>query len=323
MRRAIGCVVGVLLSAAAARARADAEVAIVIAGPPDERAARHVGELLDARSTVRTGAETGDERAWIEATCGAGDVYVVALAVAAGRVRVARCEDRTVLSRTFDPAAAAAAPFAIALVAVELLELAREAPLAEREVGRPPPPRARPPSWALFVGPSAGIGLSAPLEGSLVLFAPVVGAELLVGRSRRPWRFGVALEGIPIAQTTRALDAGQVRVRYRRSELTLRPTIGVRRGPAMLLGWIDLSVAWVSATARLDGVVAGEHRRFDLGTGAGVGLRVDLGLGIHLQLGLGIRCSSDPVRYLVRGVPSIDEGVAQVRSMIALGWTTR
>src|SRR5688500_20176089 len=115
-----------------------------------------------------------DERTVIEAARGAPEDFVIALDVANGLVRVVRTEDATAVARAVDRAAAAESPYAVALVAAELLEVAREAPPA---AALPPPEvpgrrRVDPARLRWSVALRAGAAFTIGLGGTVALLTP-------------------------------------------------------------------------------------------------------------------------------------------------------
>src|SRR5206468_1490748 len=126
LRSAIAIAIAVLLGSSVAPAQ---EVGLVGVGRSDapvidaleasiEGTRRHRLEAVGRPSVLWDQVRRWSER------------FVVVVDTAQATVEVVRPEDGTVISRVLDPTAARSAPHAVALAAAELLELAREAPLA-------------------------------------------------------------------------------------------------------------------------------------------------------------------------------------------------
>ncbi|MEQ9501649.1 MAG: hypothetical protein RIT81_32560 [Deltaproteobacteria bacterium] len=191
-----------------------ADVVAVLSGErrEAERATlQTVADRLGDELTIRTATAPTTRRALEAATRATrGAHFALGLDIAAEEIAVRRADDATVLSRPISAEAWRASPYSAALVALELIQLARAAPLEEALPPPPPPPPVvtvsatvaspEPSSWGLYwsAGLQGVIDWSAGNEVTLVRPAASVGVGLAID----PLRLGVELRGAPFGRAS-------------------------------------------------------------------------------------------------------------------------
>lgn len=287
----------------------EAAVAYVVASV--EGASRRDVPALDPMALRRWAAQAGVH-------------IVVRIDAQRGRVVALRTRDGRLVERRLDPALAARSAYAVALVAVELVEvLATEVATRLRRPVRPTAP-----AYA-FVA-RAGPALSIALDGDVV--SPRLTAN--VGLRTHPARWPVAIELVLGVSPAIALDhdveppgeglvltaTGSV-VRYTRHDVTASAGVWTSRARLSLGGGVLGSVGLVTARA-LDalGATLGDHRRVVASAGGFVGARVRLGSGFFLGLSWSVDGQPAPRRYLVLSTPALDEGAVRMMVGLDVGW---
>jgi hypothetical protein len=304
-------------------------VAIVTASSASDGAATALGDQLDLPSVRRESDNARHLEALVtEARAGWREELVVVVDTDRAVVSVLRPSDGTMSSRSLD-ARAAKAPYAVALAAVELLEIVRNAPPA-RAAALPIPSPPSPVRLSL----DTGLVQTISTNGDVALLQPTVGAdvEFLTG-SGTSW-LSLGLHGVGLAPMHRSqvllLPSGQqehTRLEYARDELALRLGIGTREGHAAVAGWTDVGLGFVDVTVTGTDVrqVARDHRTaFWLGLGGE--LRYSLGAGLAIGVGAGGAWYPVTSRFYASpaSAPSplvaLQEGGIELRARAALLW---
>jgi hypothetical protein len=266
-------------------------VAIVIASPASDSAARYLATQIDL-PTVRRGSDNARQPDLLlkEARAKWHEDLVVVVDSERGTVSVVRPSDGTIGSRTLS-ADAAAAPYAVALAAVELLEIVRNAPPAHA-----PPEQSRSPKGVVVhVAFDAGIVQSVGTSGNLGLLQPTFGFDVGFSRHSSPvWLLaGVHASGLVPTERdlTLLLPSGPTRgsVDYVRNEVSLRLGIGHRDGPSAVFGWADLGLAFIHLRAEdTQGTFSAVDERTSIWLGLGAELRYTVVGGFALGIGAGV-----------------------------------
>jgi hypothetical protein len=287
-------------SVSAAGAAAGNTVAIVIASPASDSAARYLATQIDL-PTVRRGSDNARQPDLLlkEARAKWNEDLVVVVDSERGTVSVVRPSDGTVGSRTLS-ADAAAAPYAVALAAVELLEIVRNAPPAHT-----PPEQSRSPRGVVVhLAFDAGIVQSVGTSGNLGLLEPTIGFDVGFSRSKSPvWLLaGVHASGLVPSERdlTLILPAGPTRgsVEYLRNEVALRFGIGHRVGPSAVFGSADLGLAFIRLHAQDSlGTSSVIDQRTSIWLGLGAELRYTVVGGFALGIGAGVAFLPVPSRF--------------------------
>ncbi|HEX4338983.1 MAG TPA: hypothetical protein VH062_23915 [Polyangiaceae bacterium] len=288
---AVALAVVVLIFGSTAHAAASNAVAIVTASPASDAAARYLATQIDmptvrrdTRNARRLGPLTAEARAnWSE------DLVVVVDAELA-TVSVLRPSDGTIGSRTLGESATRA-PYAVALAAVELLEIVRNAPPAHGATSPPAPPS----SLVLRLSTDFGLVQSVGTSGNLSLLEPTLGVDVQFARRGSPVVVlgGIHATGLLRTQhdLTLILPAGdrRGRVDYVRDELSARFGIGHRQGPSAVFGYTDIGVAFIHAHAEDSaGSFSSDDRRAAIWLGLGAELRYTVVGGLALGIGAGV-----------------------------------
>ncbi|MBI5490256.1 MAG: hypothetical protein HY905_23170 [Deltaproteobacteria bacterium] len=318
-----------LLLSPGAAAEPGAGIAVVATGSADEAAAAEFAGILDQAVTRRhPEAPRNTDAVMRQAGAEWPEPYVVVFDVERAVVRVLRPEDGMVLYRPLDPPVARQEPYAVALAAAELLDLAATTPLAEAAAVAPPPAterRAEVPRWALGVvaGGTSVVGLG----GELAVIQPSFGVEVLLDRRRGPWFGALSLQaGVWSFQERSVAGAAggdAAAVELQRHDLVLDAALGRGIGPAALLLSVELGFAFSSYTVRNSSA-----RRVDDALqvagwlGVAVAVRLDVGAGFFVQTGTGLAWSPDAESFRIGSVPVFDAGDVQLRGSLMLGWNS-
>jgi hypothetical protein len=265
-------------------------VAIVTASPASEAAARYLSTQIDL-PTVRRNSENARRLDLLTAEARAHfpEDLVVVLDAERASVSVLRPSDGTIGSRALGDQAARA-PYAVALAAVELLEIVRNAPPAHAPA-EPAPPRT------LLVRISTDIGViqSIGTTGSVGLLEPTVGVDVGFARpGSHVWLLGGfrAAGLVPTSHDlTLELPTGDSRgrIEYGRDDLSLRFGVAHRQGPSAVFGWADLGVAFIHVHSQdSTGSYTTTDRRSAIWLGFGAELRYTVVGGLALGIGAGV-----------------------------------
>jgi hypothetical protein len=305
-------------------------VAIVTASPASKEAALHLETQIDHPVVLRTTPNARFLDALMaEARESWPEELVVVVDTERAIVSVVRPSDGTIGSRTLAPTAANA-PYAVALAAVELLEIVEAAPEARSAAL----PERQPRSLGTRVALDVGLLQSVSTSGGISLFRPTAGVDVEFSLARSPVWVGVGVHGSGLAATHRdqalVLPTGadeQGSIEYSRNELSLRPSIGHRQGAAAVAGWLDLGLASVRTTAR-DGqanIIAVDARTaFWLGLGGE--LRYTIGAGFSLGIGAGVAWLPVTSRFYTSppntpsAAPALAESALELRARAAVIW---
>ena len=266
-------------------------VAIVIASPAGDSAARYLATQIDL-PTVRRASDNARQPDLLvkEARAKWHEDLVVVVDPDRATVSVLRPSDGTIGSRTLS-AEAAAAPYAVALAAVELLEIVRNAPPAHTPTEQPPSSRGVVVRLAFDAGVIQSVGTS----GNLGLLEPTIGFDVGFSRRSSPvWLLtGIHASGLVPSERdlTLILPTGPTRgsVEYRRDEVSLRFGIGHRDGPSAVFGWADLGLAFIRLNAQDSrGTFSVVDERTSIWLGLGAELRYTVVGGFALGIGAGV-----------------------------------
>ena len=255
-----------------------------------------------------------------------------------GTIHVARATDGLVVSRHLGTEAFAGSPYAVGIVAEELVRLTRDAPsLTEAaSVERPganeittsdttrTTPDTAPPAPPLFT-PTAELAAGAAfgLRGGPSVF----GAHLAAGAAWLPDGWLVSAEGLVAIHAEHALGVtapaiGEGELRYRRIDVALRASFGRIDSNGTIAAQASLGLALTRVELADDGGnVRAEHEGSHPWLGLGVALRRPIGFGVTVGLYLGLDWALSPERYLVHGAPVFEESRLRARSAVAIGWS--
>jgi hypothetical protein len=305
-------------------------VAIVTASPASNDAAEHLRTQIDHPVVRRASVNARHLDALVvEARAGWREDFVVVIDTERAVVSVIRPSDGTIGSRALAPTAANA-PYAVALAAIELLEIVESAP--EARSAALPESQSR----GLRTRPAVELGLlqSVSTNGEVSLLRPTAGVDLEFSQARSPVWIGIGVHGTGLAPTHRdrtlILPSGpdpRGSIEYARNELSLRPSAGHREGPAAVVGWLDLGLAFVRTTA-WDGarnlVAADSRTAFWLGLGGE--LRYTIGAGFSLGIGAGGAWFPVTSRFYTAppgspsALPAFSEGALELRARATVLW---
>jgi hypothetical protein len=275
----------------AGRAADPTSVAIVTASPASDSAARYLATQVDLPTVRRPSVNARHLELLVkEARTQWHEDLVVVVDSERATVSVIRPSDGTIGSRTLNESAAQA-PYAVALAAVELLEIVRNAPPARTAPTRPPTKRA----IVLHLAFDAGIVQSVGSSGNIGLLEPIIGGDIGFSHGTSPvWLLaGLHASGLVPSKRdlTLILPTGTSRgnVEYRRDELSLRLGIGHRQGPSAVFGWADLGLAFIRTKAQeSSGVFSAADSRTAIWLGLGAELRYTVVGGFALGIGAGV-----------------------------------
>jgi hypothetical protein len=232
-------------------------------------------------------------------------------------------------SRALSPSAATA-PYAVALAAVELLEIVESAPPAR--AAALPPTTTSGPTTRVAIG--VGIRQSVGTNGEVGLLQPTAGVDLELSADRSPAWFGIGFHVTGLSSMHRAqalvVPAGtdpRGSIDYDRTEFSLRPAIGHRQGPAAALGFLDIGLASVETTAKgAEGQTYAVDSRLAFWLGLSGELRYTIGGGFALGLGAGAALLPVTSRFYPspRGdsaaVPAFVESPVELRAAARVIW---
>ncbi|MCC7380559.1 MAG: hypothetical protein IT384_01915 [Deltaproteobacteria bacterium] len=317
---AILCAFGGSAAALGAAAREVTVVYAPDAGTIAPVAARHLADRLEAPPAVRT-ATTVELPDLLAAARGAwSTAFVVVLAPERGQVTVIRAEDGTALSRFLDRRAFAESPYALAVAAAELLELAR------RPRGDPSAPEMQAvllAGWSFLA--SAGVALGSGPGDEPVLFQPSLVAALLYRGSGHAWWTSIGMGARFLGAADAALGDGEdaLTTSYRTEELELTAAIGLSSGDldVGLTTGIGGSYTRVSVR-RPGGEPIAEDQRLVAWVPFGSELRYALGRGFWLGFSAEVGFVPRPARYLVAGRVSLEEGGVRGTASLSLVWAS-
>lgn len=318
-RAAIALALLLITSAAVEAAAPAREVTVAIERGDDsgaELAARHLGDRLEVPPRIETTTKGVELPALLEQARGPwSSRFVVLLSPERGQVSVIRSEDGTALTRFLERTAIQQSPFALAVAAAELLELARR-PRTDPEAPVMAP--VIPAELSLLL--AAGAGASSGPSGLGVSFTPSLAAALIYRSEGREAWGSIELRGHFAARGTASLSlpAEALTARYLRHELELASSIGLSRG-ALDLGLaatFSVSLARVAIDGAAEEI---EDRQAVPWIGAGGIVRYHfrpLGVALSAQAAVTPR----PVRWLVREMVALEEGGVRGQAMLAVFW---
>lgn len=305
-------------------------IAIVTAPGTSEEAARYFRSQVDRPVAALETTNARDLDALVrEARQKWHKDLIVIIDAERATVSVIRPWDGTISSRALDESASSA-PYAVALAAVELLELVRAAPPARSAALPGAPMRPIVPRASVDIG----ILESVSKNGEIGLLQPTTGVDIELSREPHAFwiAFGVHATGLSPTQRTQPLllpkgtDEKGV-IEYARTEVSLRLSIGDRQGQSAAVGWCDVGAAVARATAydRTVTAIASDQRTlFWLGVGGELRYR----LGADFSLGIGAGGAFLPVtsRFIASPpgaaapVPAFEESPVEFRARLALIW---
>jgi hypothetical protein len=333
-------------------------VAVVAATPSDEPAAQHLMTQIEGDATRRTTELAREPEKLIEqAQAQWSERMVVVIDTESGTVKVLRTWDGMVLTRSLERAVARSSPYAVAVAAVELLELAghepprREnpsvpdpvpvlpppltppAPVLQRPDLEPeaspeePTPRARTTPRKLRAVLNVGGLLTVSLGGDVTLIQPTIGLGMIVEPLAGDWWLGIDGHGAAFGSRNRGVvpadrEAGsELDVRYEREELGLRLSTGEGSAYTGLFGFLNGGLAFISVIPRgEDGSPVGGRDRVGVWGGAGGGLRYSLDPGPGIELSVGGMLLSGGRTYRAVDTPAYDEGPFHLRVAAGVFW---
>lgn len=316
-----------LVSAAGAAAET---VSVLTASPESEPAAAYFTQQISVKVVRRESVHARSTEALInEARARWRDDFVVVVDAERAVVTVLRPRDGTVGARTLAPSAARA-PYAVALAAVELLDIVRSAPRARAAAL----PAQGPESLESRLSLDLGLVQSVSETGDVGMLQPTAGADLELQGNDSPYWFAIGAHATGLLPMRREQllvlpegpdDRGSFE--YARNELSARTSVGHRGADGTVSLGLDLGVAFIDATAE-DGegrtIVSDSREAFWLGlTGD---LRYALSRGFSLGAGVGAAWSPVATRFLAspRGAPAkllaFAEGQLDFRARFALYW---
>jgi hypothetical protein len=320
-------------------------VAVVVASEADAAAAEYLLRQIEGGATRHATAVARDRDALLaEARQSWSERLIVVLDTERATIHVIRMWDGTALSRALDPQVARSSPYAVAVAAVELLELAGHEPaapappVAPAPVAPPPPPpiepmpapRPMPPARTLALHATLSLGglLSLSLGGDVVLLQPSGGLGMQLRDARSPWFFGAAAHGATfgarrrsVVPTTPIERASEIEVEYDRSEAVLRLLGGYQNSNLSAYAAGDVGAAFISTTPYIgEERSVGGRDRVALALGLAGGLRYGLGEGFALDGALGAGWLSGARSYQAAGTDAFDEGALQLRFSIGFFW---
>lgn len=275
-------------------------VAIVTASPASEAAARYLSTQIDL-PTVRRDSENARRLDLLmsEARARFPEDLVVVVDAERASVSVLRPSDGTIGSRALGERAARA-PYAVALAAVELLEIVRNAPPAHAQSTPLAPPR----SLLVRVSTDVGIVQSIGVTGSVGLLEPTAGVDVGFARpGSHVWFLG-GVRAAGLVPTTHDLSlvlpsgVSRGRIEYGRNDLSLRLGIAHRQGPSAVFGWADLGLAFIHVHSEdSTATYTTTDRRTAIWLGFGAELRYTVVGGLALGIGAGVAFLPVASRY--------------------------
>ena len=231
----IVCCACFVLATLWSRAAGAETVALVTASSSSDEAARYLATQIDLPVVRRETPNARHLDALVtEARTSWHEDLVVVIDTDNAVVSVVRPADGTIGSRALSPTAVSA-PYAVALAAVELLEIVRSAPPARSAALPSPESSGVGTRWSF----DAGIVQSVTTSGNIGLLQPTIGADLELGRPRRSVWFSLGLHATGLAPIQRQqvllLASGpddRGIIQYGKNEVGLRLGIGHRQGAA-------------------------------------------------------------------------------------------
>jgi hypothetical protein len=319
----------VCVLASASRAVAET-IAVVTASPASDEAARYFRTQVDQPAALIETKNARDLEALVrEARLKWRKDLVVVLDAERATVSVVRPSDGTISSRALD-IKASSAPYAVALAAVELLEIVRTAPPARAAALPQPVPRPLVPRAAVDIG----LVESVSKNGEIGLLQPTVGIDIELSRDPSSFwvGFGVHATGLSPMRRSQILllpegpdENGTIE--YARTEVSLRLSIGDRQGASAAVGWADIGAAVARTTAfdrTVTAIATDQRPLFWLGLGGELRYR----LGADFSLGIGAGGAFLPVTSTFFASPpgaaspvaAFEESPIEFRARIALIW---
>jgi len=234
-------------------------------------------------------------------------------------VSVLRTGDGTSLSRVLGQQTFAESPYVAALAATELLDLMGHTPAARVETAEVvPEPLPAQPSRLMWVGALGGELAAGPRRGPALLRAALgLGGAFFLSENLfaygELWAmpYGVAVQSLP--------DASGGRVRYQRSDLSLRVGTGLEQGSASVLGYLSPGVGFLRVDSEgIDGDRARTRRRNQVFMGGGAMFRYWLHDYLGLAFAVDVAWLTSPTRYLVDGRLALEEDSVRIGSSLSI-----
>jgi hypothetical protein len=230
------------------------------------------------------------------------------------RVAVLRPKDGTILARDLSDDPSELSPYAVATVALELLELAREARRGTVVINEAPKAES---SLAFRLAIDLSLDLSAiPGDAGFTLARPAIaiGIEL---RPRSPWSLAFALRAA--AFNSASVPSGDYEFAFRRTDLALRVIGSYSEGPAQIGISADGGLSWSSQSAfDANGLEGGALSQLRPWGGASLHLIYELAAGFaaHLETGL----SGTPPRTYVIEEQTFSESGLRLHGGLGIIW---
>ncbi len=311
-----------------------ADVVAVIA--PEQREAERatvetVGDRLGDALLVRTATTPTSKQALAAATASSrGARFALGLDARAGEIVVRRAKDATLLSRSIPPKTWSESPYSAALVALELLELAREVPL---KAPPPPPPPPPPPSvvvvtptvtpvdeersWGPYVAAQVGGVVDWSAGNEVTLLRPF--AAIGVGLALETLRLGLDLRVAPFGRTS--ADAFEFETSYVRHDADVDVLALYVAGAYRWGGGLRLGVSYVGVEIESSEPV--RDTRLLPWVGLEARAERDFGGGFGVALILGADWVPTPPRFLVFDAPVLYERGFRAHLGLAVRWSSR
>jgi hypothetical protein len=265
-------------------------------------AAQHLRSQLDLSARVWTTTLATDVQAMMKSARDTFE-YAVVLDTPRARITVVRAKDGTILSRTLDPAVANESPYAVALSAMQLLDVAREVKQVAVIDGRPVV-AGRTVTFRASLALDAAIAVAAGSGQEAVLAQPMLGIALVMRATDTAWWASLGFRARAFGGRAIALSdtASDLTMRYERTDGVLRLLIGRTEGRIEYALALEGGGSNTRASARpsAGGAVIAEDRRLNAWGGAGLEGRLRLFGGISLALGGTVAFVPQPTRYHVR-----------------------
>jgi hypothetical protein len=326
---AIGAAVVAAVAASTSLASAET-IAIVTTTPASDEAARYFRTQVDQPVAQVETSNARDLEALVrEARRKWQKDLIVVIDTERATVSVVRPWDGTISSRALD-LKATSAPYAVALAAVELLEIVRAAPPARAAALPRPAPRPIVPRASVDIG----LVESVSKNGEIGLLQPTTGIDIELSRDPSSFWVAFGVHGTGLSPMRRAqiliLPEGPDEngaIEYARTEVSLRLSIGDRQGSSAAVAWADVGAAVARATAfdrTVTAVATDQRTLFWLGLGGELRYR----LGADFSLGVGAGAAFLPVTSTFFASPpgsatpvsAFEESPIEFRARVALIW---
>jgi hypothetical protein len=261
-------------------------------------AAQHLRAQLDVGTRVLTTTLASDLQALLKAARSSwSEPYAIVLDTPRARISILRPADGTVLSRAIDTTIAEA-PYAVALTASELFDLARSN-VRGRAVVDEGVETHEAPGLDGSLAIDAALALSASPGHEVSLVQPMIGAAFVLRGSGSRWWASLGLRTRMFgARETRAADLS---IRYDRIDASLRLLFARDQGAFDVALAIEAGGSQTRVLAKDDtGLVLAEDDRLVPWGGAGIEAHIGIAGGLSFTSAAGLLFVPRPTRYHVR-----------------------